>query len=93
MFVVNVSFFKVDDIIVNEHVDLEIVNQMNFATNHNLDDFVIFLIKKIHRCNDVLESLMLINDNLSYRKRCNHSTYKEIRILTKKKSTIRNNDF
>ena len=93
MLVVNVSFLKIDDIIVNEHVDFEIVYQMNFATNHNLDDFVILLIKKVHRCNDVFENLMLISRNFSYRKRNSHDSYREIKILTKKESTIRNNDF
>ena len=68
IFVVNISFFKINNIIVDKHVDFKIVHQINFVTNHNFDDFVIFLIKKIHRNNDVFKNLMLINDYFSYNK-------------------------
>ena len=66
-FEIDENVFENNDIIVDEHIDFEIFDKMNFTLDKCFDKFVISVsICKINEQNDVIFALMLNNTQISY---------------------------
>ena len=66
---------------------------MNFTTNYVFNDFVVFLIEKVYKHDNVINNLMLIKINISYDEQRNYNTNWNFKILTMKELSIDENDF
>ena len=55
---VDIDFFLFDKIVVNKHIDFELVYQIYFFDNFNFHRFVIFFVIEINKYNDVIDRKM-----------------------------------
>ena len=89
---IDIDFFRFHKIIFDEHVDFQIINQMNFTRNHNFDDNFVFFVRKINENYDVIVKSILCRIEITNWNWCCYCSNRYIRCLFFEKFAIDEND-